>query len=210
MRRLARFAIASLAVAACLAAATPVQGAPTPEPVAPPTTGQSAPAPLLDASAVDQGAAQALAASRGISVADATKRLQQQKGLGELGVKVVTALRGSTGGSYLDADGQLVVTTMNAAGDATAVQAGAKPQRVGRKLNDLDAIIKRLDQVAKSGGAGSVQGWFIDIPSNTVVVTLTDGASDPESKKLVAAGQKYGDSVRFESRPAAEMPKKLA
>lgn len=210
IKRLASFAIASVAVIACLAAATPAQGAPSPEPVAPPTSGQATPAPVVDLSPVDPGAAQALAASKGISVAEARKRLERQKGLGEIGSRVEAALRGATGGSYLDGNGQLVVTTVDVAGDSAATQAGAKPQRVSRKLAALDAIVKRLDQASRSGGAGSVQGWYIDVPTNTVVVTLTDGATDPQATKLVRIASKFGDSVRFESRPASQMPSESA
>ena len=206
----ARFGVVAIAIAACLAAASPATGAaPGVDPVPPPTAGLSAggalPPPIVDGSAVDPGAAAALAAGRGISVAEATKRLGRQKSLGDAGARVETALRGASGGSYLDADGALVVTTLDPAGDAAATAAGARPQRVTRTAAKLNAIVKRLDTAA-AGGAGGVQGWYVDVPTNTVVVTLTDGATDPKTAKLTALAKTFGQSVRFESRPAAERP----
>ena len=129
------------------------------------------PPPIVDGSAVDPGAAAALAAGRRISVAEATKRLGRQKSLGDAGARVEIALRGASGGSYLDADGALVVTTLDPAGDAAATAAGARPQRVTRTAAKLNAIVKRLDTAAAATGAGGVQGWYVDVPTNTVVVT---------------------------------------
>ena len=212
----ARFVVAAIAVAACLAAASPANGAtpgidPVPPPSAGPSTGGALPPPTVDGSTVDgstvdPGAAAALAAGRGISVAEATKRLGRQKSLGDTGARVETALRGASGGSYLDADGALVVTTLDPAGDAAAAAAGARPQRVTRSAAKLNAIVKRLDTAA-AGGAGGVQGWYVDVPTNTVVVTVTDGATDPKTAKLTALAKTFGQSVRFESRPATEQPK---
>jgi hypothetical protein len=143
--------------------------------------------------------ARAFAAGRGISVAEATKRLGRQKSLGDAGARVETALRGASGGSYLEADGILVVTTLDPVGDAAAAAAGDRPQRVSRSAAKLNAIVKRLDTAAAAGGAGAVQGWYVDVSTNTAVVTVTDGATDPKTAKLTALAKTFGQSVRFES-----------
>mgnify|MGYP003347598992 CR=1 FL=1 len=114
---------------------------------------------------------EALAAQKGIPADVATKRLAAQKGLGDRGTALETQLAGRSGGSYLDDNGQLVVTTLDAAGDGVVTRGGARPQRVDDSTARLNGIVSQLDRIAATSGAGSVQGWYVDVPGNSVVVT---------------------------------------
>lgn len=75
---------------------------------------------------VDPDAAAALARQKGISVAEANKRLGQERVLGERGARLEKSLAGRSGGSYLDANGQLVVTSSSS---STGSQPRAVPAR---------------------------------------------------------------------------------
>lgn len=183
--------------------------APAPAPVPPPAQSAQAASSLTARTdlAVAPGAAEALAKSKGISVAAATARLAGQRSLGDLGLRVEASLKGRTGGSYLDADSRLVVTTVDAAGDSAAARSGAKAKRVRFTGSSLSAIVKRLDQEARTRGAGSVQGWFVDVPRNVVVVTSTAGATDQAGAHLLDLARSYGSKVSVEPGSADQAPR---
>ena len=181
------------------------------EPVEPPATPSAdadpaaagdpvAPDPAADPAAagdqveVDPAAAAATAKLLGIPVAEATVRLEQQEALGDQGAQIEGSLAGRSGGSYLDANGKLVVTVLDAAGNSAVVRSGARAQRVDDSAARLDNIMRKLDQKAARGGPGSVQGWHVDVPTNTVVVTVTAGANDAKH----AGDDQPGDELRRE------------
>ena len=155
---------------------------------------------------VDPAAAAATAKHLGISVAEANVRLEQQEALGDQGAQIEGSLSGRSGGSYLDANGKLVVTVLDAAGNSTVVRSGARAQRVDDSAARLDNIMRKLDQKAARGGPGSVQGWHVDVPTNTVVVTVTAGANDAKTRAMTNLATSFGASVRIEYADAAQAP----
>ena len=50
----------------------------------------------------------------------------------------------------------------------------------------------------------------MDVPTNSVVVTVTEGASDPSTDAITKLAHGFGDSVRIESQPADEAPQPAA
>lgn len=211
MNRSLRIALSSLgATIVCVAVATTATaGNRIPAPPAhsaasstsiPSTTGSTS-------VAVDAGAAQALATQQKITVSAASARLAGQQALGDRGAALAKSLGSRTGGSYLAADGSLVVTTTDAAGDQTATSGGARPQRVRHTATSLQAIMDQLDAQAKKGGAGSVQGWYVDVPNNVVVVTTTTGAHDAAAAALTKLATAHGDAVRIQPAAATTAPK---
>ena len=159
-----------------------------------------------DQSGLDSDAAIAMAAEQGISVAEAKRRLSRQEELGERGARIVKALAGRSGGIYLDDDGQLVVTTLDATGDAAARRGGARAQRVDDSSARLDLIMSYLDQLASKGSVRSLHDWYVDVPTNTVVVTVV-GASDPDTRAFLRGATSFGNSVRINRRPASDAPR---
>lgn len=206
-RRFAKLAlvVAVLALAGTAARAANAIGT---QPVARPasSTASSDPAPRPSLSHVDPDAAAAMARQKGITIADAKARLGREQALGILGARIEKLLAGRSGGTYLDADGNLVVTTLDTASNAVATRSGAHAQLVDDSSARLDAIMERLDRQAAKTGAGGVQGWYVDVPRNTVVVTVTGGAFDVGTAAMTKLAKSFGDSVRIESRPAAQSP----
>jgi streptogrisin C len=154
---------------------------------------------------VDPQAAAALARERGISVAEAHGRLSREKDQGEAGERLEALLSERTGGSYIDDDGNLVVTTLDAASDEVVSRNGARPQRVDDSKARLDAIVERLNRKA-ADGVGGIQRWSVDVPTNTVVVTVTESSFDAATAALLKVAEGFGDSVRVEYRPADQAP----
>jgi alpha-lytic protease prodomain-containing protein/trypsin len=161
-------------------------------------------------SKVDLRAAAALASQKAISIVDATARLKREQASGAQGERIEMSLAGRSGGSYLDSKGNLVVTTLDAASAAVAKRSGARVQRVDDSSARLDAIMEQLDRQASSGGAGAVQGWYVDVPTNSVVVTVTKSANDTKTVAMTKLAKSFGDSVRIEFRSADQAPKPAA
>jgi streptogrisin C len=95
---------------------------------------------------------------------------------------------------------------MDPAGDATANRGGARAQRVDDNSARLDAIVAQLDRLATQNGPGGVQSWHVDVPSNSVVITLTLGKTDGRTAAMLRLAASFGDSVRIETAPADRAP----
>jgi streptogrisin C len=197
-----------LAVLLAAAIATLSANAAGGKPVDPPAISSSTPDPAADRgpSNIDPDAAAAMASQKGISIAEAKARLGRQKELGAQGAWIEMSLAGHSGGTYLDTDGNLVVTTLDASSDTVVTRNGARAQRVDDSSARLDAIMEQLNRQASSGRGGAVQGWYVDVPTNTVVVTVTEGAIDSNTVAMTKLATSFGDSVRIEYRPADQAP----
>lgn len=119
--------------------------------------------------------------------------------------RVEKAVGRETGGTFVSKNGTLVVTVTTDAAARRARADGAEVRRVDDTEARLDRIMHVLNHWSKRNDAGSVQSWRVDVPSNSVVVTLTENASDKGARGLSAVARTFGDSVRFESRPASAM-----
>jgi hypothetical protein len=198
-----------LAVLALVGSAAREANATGAKPVAPPANSAASPDPALRSSQsqVDPDAAAAMARQKRITIAEATARLGREQALGNLGARIEKSLGDRSGGTYLDSNGNLVVTTLDTASKALATRSGARAQLVDDSSARLDAIMGQLDRQAAKTGAGAIQGWYVDVPTNTVVVTVTKGAVDGRTAAMTKLAKGFGDSVRIESRPAAQAPR---
>ncbi|MFI9010564.1 alpha-lytic protease prodomain-containing protein [Actinosynnema sp. NPDC053489] len=80
-------------------------------------------------------------------------------------------------GAWLNADATKLVVGVTAASQIQAVEAeGAEARVVSRSLARLDALKHRLDRNARSAPR-TVPGWYVDVPTNTVVVLGRDVAA---------------------------------
>jgi streptogrisin C len=210
-RRTRRLALA-VAVLALVGSAAREASAAGAEPLAPPASSATSPdpAPRPSQSQVDPDAAAAMARQKGITIAEAKARLAREQALGSLGARIEKSLGDRSGGTYLATDGQLVVTTLDTASKVVATRSGARAQLVDDSSARLDAIMNQLDRQAAKTGAGAVQGWYVDVPTNTVVVTVTKGAVDARTAAMTKLAKGFGESVRIESRPAAQTPRPAA
>jgi streptogrisin C len=157
----------------------------------------------LDSSSVQRTSALAMA----ITVAEARARFGRQYALGREGARIEMSLAGRTGGSYLDTNGNLVVTTLDQASADLVRRRGARAQHVNDSSLRLDSIMNQLDRQASDTGAGAVQDWYVDVPGNTVVMTVTKGASDASTAAMTKLATSFGRSVRIEYGPAKQAPR---
>ncbi|WP_283137205.1 S1 family peptidase [Rhizohabitans arisaemae] len=83
-------------------------------------------------------------------------------------------LAGKFGGAWLNADASKLVVATTDAGQLKRISLeGGQPVLVAKSLAQLEAVKARLDAAAASG-KGSVPLWYVDTPSNSVVVQAAD------------------------------------
>jgi streptogrisin D len=108
--------------------------------------------------------------------------------------RLTRSLGAQGAGAYLDASGRLTVNVLSA-GAATQVRAaGATPKLVTRGLAGLERVKAALDAAGAPVGAS----WGVDLPSNTVLVTVPAGAG----AGFVARARSFGAAVRVQQTRA--------
>ncbi len=145
----------------------------------------------------DRSAVQALSRDNGISRTEATQRLATERSKDVLADRLVDRVGARhTGGAYLDAaSGKLVVTATDAATARQIRAAGATTERVAYSTARLSRVHEGLDRFAELSGAGKVQGWYVDVPTNTVVVSTLAKAHSPATKQFLAKARSFGQTV---------------
>jgi streptogrisin C len=104
-----------------------------------------------------------------------------------------TELGTTFGGAWMTKDGtdlMVAVTSKDAA--ATVTAAGAVPKLVERNEIQLNTFKKTLDNTTTAAG---VTGWYVDPPTNTVVVVAKTGKT-AAARNLAAAADLPTDAVR--------------
>jgi streptogrisin C len=180
--------------------------------VSPPTAAGSAPSGELGSGSDGHGAAAARAVARdfGISVADARAQLAQQRADEVLADRLARELGAThSGGAYIDGDsGDLVVTVTDRATARQVRTTSATPRLVRFSTRALNRAHEALDRYATAHNAGMVQGWYVDVRTNKVVVTASKGAHSKASRQFLRKARAIGDQVVVEhtggtARPAA-------
>jgi streptogrisin D len=110
--------------------------------------------------------------------------------------RLTRSLGAQSAGAYLDATGRLTVNVLSAGAAAQVRAAGATPKLVTRSLARLDRVKAALDTAAAPAGAS----WGVDLPSNTVLVTVPAGAG----AGFVAKARSFGAAVRVEHTRAVQ------
>ncbi|MGH3365909.1 MAG: S1 family peptidase [Nocardioidaceae bacterium] len=112
-----------------------------------------------------------------------------------------------TAGAYIEAgSGDLVVTVTDATAASEVRQTSATPQRVTHAAAQLGQVHQALDNFAQRSGAGAVQGWYVDVPTNSVVVTVSADATGEQTRQFLAQARSYGDRVEVERTTADAVP----
>ncbi|MCP2302254.1 S1 family peptidase [Actinokineospora globicatena] len=108
------------------------------------------------------------------------------------------------GGSWFD-QGTLVVGVTDA-GKVDAVRStGARPAVVTHSAADLDATKAAIDEQAGAGAPTAVTGWYVDAPSNSVVLTVQRGATGADVTSFVDKAKTTGP-VRVAETTEAPRP----
>ena len=145
-------------------------------------------------------AARAMARDFGISVDRARIQLAKQRGYDRLSDRLTHRLgAGRSGGAYLNGrTGALVVTVTDAAAARLVRQAGATPRQVRFSTRVLDRTHDALDRYARTKGAGTVQGWYVDVRTNRVVVTAAKGTQSNASRQFLHKARSLGNRVEIQ------------
>ncbi|MGY0233839.1 alpha-lytic protease prodomain-containing protein [Longispora urticae] len=177
-----------------------------------PATAQTSKGNVLDGaqvSAADNVAPDmlsALARDLRISPDQARQRLARE----HTAAKAESAMRATFGdafgGAWLNGDATTLTVGVTDARQATLVRAaGATPKTVARTEAQLNAVQARLD-AASAKAPKTVPGWYVDIATNSVVVSTKAGAADAARAFVTAAGVDV-KSVRIEN--STEEPRPL-
>ncbi|GAA3001536.1 hypothetical protein GCM10010483_53150 [Actinokineospora diospyrosa] len=108
----------------------------------------------------------------GLSPEQVAPRWAKEAAGGRLEHRVRVETGAAFAGAWLDAGAELVVAVTDEAAARTARQAGAKASVVRWGADRLAGAKRELD--AKPSVPDAVTGWYVDEPSNSVVVTATD------------------------------------
>ncbi|MFC7590934.1 S1 family peptidase [Nonomuraea antimicrobica] len=112
----------------------------------------------------------ALERDLGLTEAQAIARLANEERAAAVESNLTTALGGSFGGAWLNADAsKLSVATTDPATTKAIEAQGAQPVVVQRSLAQLNGIMQQLDQAPKKAKSGAAL-WYADVTTNTVSV----------------------------------------
>jgi streptogrisin D len=110
--------------------------------------------------------------------------------------RLTEALGTQAAGAYLGASGRLTVNVLDERAAAQVRAAGATPKRVARSSAGLERVKAALDAAAGTAPVGA--SWGVDLPSNTVLVSVPAG----QGAAFVARARSFGAAVRIERTPA--------
>jgi streptogrisin C len=150
---------------------------------------------------------QILAAMRrdlGVDDAQARTRLQRAKWASGVSAKLSAQTGTDFGGAWLAADGttlKIAVTDPDA--EAVVRQSGAVPVLVKRSEQKLVTAKEKLDAVRSA--AGDVTGWYVDVPTNKLVVVAKPGATG-DARDLAETAGVSADSVTIKTSTASPKP----
>lgn len=106
-------------------------------------------------------------------------------------------------GSFIDSAGELRVNVVDDSAEQQVRAAGAEPQRVAFSQADLEAAMAVLD----AAGAPAGLSWGIDAPSNSIVVSVPQGADyEAASQGFVDLARSTGVPVTVERVDSAPRP----
>ena len=114
-----------------------------------------------------------------------------------LASSIAATLGDRSAGSYLDANGALVVTVTDSATAAQVRAAGAVPRLVARSAAQLAAVSADLDRSITMSGTA----WAVDPISNQVVLSVDSTVTGNQLAVVRATASRLGDAVRLETVP---------
>jgi streptogrisin C len=161
-------------------------------------------APLVISASDPQLSPDVLAAMQrdlGLTPAQATSRLVAEAHAGTVERQVQASLGDAFGGAWFDAAANRLVVGVTDAGRADAVRAaGADAKLVAYQEKQLDAAKAALDAMS---APRTVNGWYVDPMSNSVVVEVNGDGADPATRAFLTAAQAQGGMVRVAHEAAA-------
>lgn len=163
-------------------------------------TAAAAPPPRASAS---EGMLAALQRDLGLTADQAATRLATEKRANDTNLSLRKDLGATYAGGWL-ADGKLVVGVTSATAASSVRAQGATARVVSRSEKALDTVRFSLDRT-KSRAPKTVPGWYVDAPSNTVVVLSRPDATAAAWRFVRAAGVP-SDAVRVVASTESPRP----
>ncbi|RKG60147.1 hypothetical protein D7V80_36145 [Corallococcus sp. CA054B] len=131
----------------------------------------------------------------GLSAAQARQRLTTEALAARTEQTLRDELGASFGGAWLSEKGdRLIVGVTTTAGARAALRAGAEPRWVSRTQKELDALKASLDRGADVASK-DIQGWYVDVITNSVVV-LAEDAAVVNAERFIAESGAADSAVR--------------
>ncbi len=149
---------------------------------------------------------QAMQRDLGMNAAQAEQRLQAEAEARGVADTVRAELGDSFGGAHFDAERDTLVVGVTDAAKADEVRAaGAEPRVVDASSAELESITERLNR-AESDAPDAVTGWYVDVESNSVVVTTAPKTRGQATAFVNSTGADRSQVEVVESR---EQPRAL-
>jgi streptogrisin C len=140
--------------------------------------------------------AHALQRDLGLSAAEAKARLADEKADNLLASRLTRELGARhSGGTYINRTGAVVATVTDAASAREVRGTDAVVKHVDFSSRQLNRVQNTLDSYAHAHRIGGVQGWYVDIPTNTVVVSTLKGADTKATQAFLTKARSYGQKV---------------
>jgi streptogrisin C len=156
----------------------------------------------LDRVGADPAMVAALRRDLGLSADEAVTRLAREEAAGLVESRVRAAVGDAFGGAWLAEPDQRLVVGVTDAAMADRVRAlGAHPRLVRRGQAELDAMRSRLD--AAGSPPASVSAWWVDAPTNQVVVAAGSAA---DAAAFIATSGVDRSAVRVVATPGRPAP----
>ncbi|SEB98463.1 streptogrisin C [Nocardioides exalbidus] len=196
-----RIASATLGVATLAAAAIGLGSLMAPTASAAPDD----PAPKVDRSAVSPGLVAAMKRDLGIDAGQVRARLAMEAKAPAVASSLEKKLGASYAGSWIaHGDTRLSVATTDRSEAAAIRRGGARAVVVRHSQAELTADRSALDERAGSA-AGAIHSWYVDVATNSVVVTAAPGAKQVAKAFAARSG---AESVRVVT--SSEAPRTVA
>ena len=176
----------ALVLAAGLTTAFALPAAAAPNVAAPDASGRVA--------SLAPGLVTAMQRDLGLTVDQIAVRLDQEAAATTAENSLRSRLGSAFGGAFFDsATGKLVVGVTDAAVSDAVTAAGATPRVVTHSQQQLDAAKSALDAAS---APASVNGWYVDVLTNSVVVETSTATPDAATNAFVDLAEANGASVR--------------
>lgn len=131
--------------------------------------------------------------------------LAAQERQASLAEDLTARLGARAAGTWIDpATGQLRVNVLDDDAAEQVRARGAEPQRVAHSLQRLEGAQAVLDRAAGKAPAGA--SWAVDVPSNTVVVSVPEGTPEGATRDFLATAGSLAVPVTVETVAGPAQP----
>jgi len=146
---------------------------------------------------VSAAMSQALQRDLHLTAEQAADRLAREETARGVEQRAKDALGTSYAGSWYDADsGKLIVQTTGSTEVSALKGTDSEVRRVARSSAELDVVKSGIDVLAGTHAPAAINGWHVDVKSNSVVVAVNRAKVDDAAKAFLDKAVAGRDHVR--------------